>query len=168
MNYAAARPVIKSGDLLAWRGQSLIGRLIRHVTGGSYSHVGIAWHFRGRLFVLEAVEGRGVQIRAASSLPSFDWIKCGLIWHDVAEAEALSLLGKPYSYMDAIRAALGLRFQSRGYICSEYAAYVQHHAGALTGTLDTITPSALVAFWLNAGKPLQAVANSRDAERKLP
>lgn len=56
MRYDEARALIQSGDLLTWRGEGFVRRLIRHGRGASWSHVGIAWRFRSRLFVLEACD----------------------------------------------------------------------------------------------------------------
>ncbi len=52
--YADVRHKISSGDLLAWSGKGLYGRIIRHWTGETFSHVGIAWVVSGRLFAIEA------------------------------------------------------------------------------------------------------------------
>lgn len=126
MHYAEARAEIQSGDLLAWRGESCLGRLVRHWTGSRWSHVGVAWRFRGRLFVLDARHGAGVGLRAVSNVPKpFDWIKTGVDWSDKAESVALSHLGKPYSYEDFFRAALMVPpGDPWGDICSEYAGRV--------------------------------------------
>ena len=71
MIYQDARVDIQSGDLLAWSGRSAIGRFIRSWTGGTASHVGVAWVVAGRVLVLEAREGRGVTVRPLSrALPA--------------------------------------------------------------------------------------------------
>lgn len=158
MQYEAARGVIRSGDLLAWRGRGPISWLIRHVTGGSHTHAGVAWRFRGRLFVLEAREGRGVQIRALSQATPFDWIVTGIAWTDDAERVALAGLGRPYSYRDAIRTAFGLSQRRPGDICSEYAARVLRTADPLKHHYPpNPTPSDLVNFFLDGGAPLRVV-----------
>ena len=159
MRYADARSQIQSGDLLAWRGETALGRLVRMATGGSWSHVGVAWHFRGRLFVLEAREGAGVQLRAASNALPFDWIATGNLWGAPSEALALALLGRPYSYGDFVQAGLGLRLtDKRGFICSEYAAFV---LGAGDPSREAYpvapTPAALVDHFLDSGAPLSTV-----------
>lgn len=161
MRYAAARSQIRSGDLLAFKGESLLGRLVCHVTGSDYSHVGIAWRFRGRLFILEAREGRGVGIRAASNALPFAWAKLDLAWTNEAEDFALSALGKPYSYLDALKAGLGFPLTETGLICSEYAATIQAHLDARffdKGVRPT-TPAALVNFWSDHGAALRTISN---------
>lgn len=74
----ASENSIKSGDVLAYRGRGPIAWIIRRVTGGSHTHVGVAWWLQDRLFVLEAVESSGVQLRAASAVGKFDWLPTGL------------------------------------------------------------------------------------------
>lgn len=157
MDYATARAQIQSGDLLAWRGRRPVGWLIRHVTGGAHSHVGLAWWLHERLFILEAREGVGVQIRAASNAKPFDWLKLDLDWQEDVEAFALSKLGKPYSYIDAVQAGLGFPLSSDGYICSEYAAELFRRVDARAGLLSSPTPTGLVQFWLDQGAVLQSV-----------
>ena len=66
MIYSAARPLIRSGDILAWRGTAPLAKLIRHVEGGSWSHVGVAWAIGGRVLVLQAQEFTGINITPLS------------------------------------------------------------------------------------------------------
>lgn len=159
MRYAEVRDSIQSGDLLAWRGESLISRLIRHWTASPWSHVGVAWRFRGRLFVLEAREGRGVTIRAASHALPFHHINTGVKWTDAAEALALAQLGKPYSYSDFVRAGLGLKLNDpTGDICSEYAAFVIAAADPHRNHYPaTPTPGKLVEHFLLEGATLKGI-----------
>lgn len=160
MHYSEAREKIRSGDLLAWRGKGLVSWLIRHVTGGSHTHVGVAWWLHDRLFILEAREGVGVQIRAASAALPFDWISLDLIWDEVTERFALQALGKPYSYADALRAGLGFRLSDDGYICSEYAAEVIRclEMDCSDRPASHSTPTGLVQHWLDHGKALGTVS----------
>ena len=154
MRYDEARSSIRSGDLLAWRGEGFVGRLIRHWTGASWSHVGIAWRFRGRVFVLEAREGSGVGLRAVSNCLPFDHIGADSHWSEDVESFALEHLGKPYSYPDFVRAGLGLRPGFEGEICSEYAAKVLRQAGVFASGL---TPADLVSSCLELGGEMRAV-----------
>jgi hypothetical protein len=109
-----------------------LSALIRLVTKGTYNHVAI--EVDG--VVIESV-GEGVIIRSYE-----DWEKGGnrqvlpLVPTPMTEEQyinLLSLIGKPYGYMDIIRAGwhfiitrrLGLKrknpFNGEGYICSELA-----------------------------------------------
>lgn len=123
-NYPQNRASIRSGDLLAWRGKSLIGRIIRHWTGESWSHVGIAWVIGGRVLVLEAREGRGVVVSPLSRRLDCYHLPTGAVWDEAMQARALDSLGGRYNVLDALRAGLGLRPSGTGWQCAEYAAHV--------------------------------------------
>lgn len=138
-SYPQVRPSIRSGDLLAWRGTGPVGRLIRHWTGESWSHVGIAWVVGGRVLVLEAREGRGVVASPLSRRLGCHHIPTGAEWDDAMQSRALERLGEHYSYMDAIRAGFGLRLAGSGWQCAEYAAYVLGLEG-----LPAFTPGEIV------------------------
>ncbi|EFO32516.1 hypothetical protein TRICHSKD4_2315 [Roseibium sp. TrichSKD4] len=142
---------------MAFRGEGFVSRIIRHVTGGRHTHVGIAWVFRERVFLLEAREGRGVQIRALSTCLPCDWLHCDLTWTERAETAALSKLGKPYSYVDALRVGMGIAPANSGYICSEFAARVQAHITARIPYFPAHTPTSLVQSWLDQDVPLVAL-----------
>jgi len=122
--YPQARAGIRSGDLLAWRGTGLIGRLVRHWTGESWSHVGIAWVIGGRVLVLEAREGRGVVASPLSRRLNCYHLPTGVAWDEAMQSRALDSLGGRYNLIDAIRAGVGLRPDGAGWQCAEYAAYV--------------------------------------------
>jgi hypothetical protein len=55
-----------NGDVLMYRGKSLISRLIRRFTRSKYSHAGLAVWWNQRLMVMEAV-GRGVIVTSLSA-----------------------------------------------------------------------------------------------------
>ncbi len=158
MQYSIARKHIQSGDLIAFRGRGPVSWLIRHVTGGSHTHVAVAWWFRDRLFLLEAREGIGVTMRAASAVLPFDWIHLGLSWSSQVEDFAFSHLGKPYSYADALRAGLGFELKADGQICSEYAAELFSRMDQAFGLRSrSITPTVLVEYQLMQGAPLRSI-----------
>lgn len=72
---------IEDGDLLAFHGRTIFSWWIRVVTKQRVTHVGIAVWIRGRLYVLEAVEGRGVRIH-----PLDDYLrdrKLRVDWHEL-------------------------------------------------------------------------------------
>jgi len=156
-SYTALRQDIRSGDLIAFRGNGPVSRLIRHVTGGRHTHVGVAFWWHDGLFLFEAREGVGVQIRPCSNLLPFDWIETGLEWTEQAEQFAFAQRGKPYSYLDAIRAGLGFKLGGGGYICSEYAAEIQWKCNGADPLIPRATPSDLVDFWLDQGAPIRAL-----------
>ena len=157
MLYAEARPLIASGDLLAFSNPRFVSRLIRSWTGGSYSHVGVAWRYRDRLFALAAKEGGyGVCLLALSEqLPAY-WLKTGATWTDEVEDLATRRLGKPYSYEDCALVALGRPPRHDDRVCSVYAATVLKAAG-LALPLPSYTPAALVAAALECGATMRLV-----------
>ncbi len=127
--YEDYRSEIKSGDLLAWSGKGWVGRLIRTWTGQTYSHVGIAWVSAGRVFVIEAREGKGVTMRLLSKAMPVAWISLGLEWSEEAETFALSELGQPYSLLNALRAGFGLLPRRKdGWQCAQYVLAVINFA----------------------------------------
>ena len=150
--YENFRPKIRSGDLLAWSGNRAVSRFIRGWTGATYSHVGIAWVVGGRVFVIEAKEFRGVDVRLLSSTLPCYWIPTGVEWTDSIEEEVLSHLNAKYSYMDALRAGFGFAPKYVGWQCAEFAAYVLNFAGFQID-LRFDTPAELVAVAMRAGKP---------------
>ena len=157
MRYAEARPLIASGDLLAFSNPRFVSRLIRSWTGGSYSHVGIAWRYRDRLFVLAAKEGGyGVCLLALSEQLPVYWLKTGVVWTDEVEDLATRRLGKPYSYEDCALVALGRQPRHDDEVCSVYAATVLKTAG-LELPLPSYTPAALVAAALELGAEMRLV-----------
>lgn len=156
MVYSDARPLIASGDLLAFANPRFVSRLIRTWTGGSWSHVGIAWRYQDRVFVLAAREGRGVGLDALSTqLPAY-WLRTGARWSDETERNALDRLGLPYSYADAARVALGGPVRNPYEVCSVYAATVLRSAG-IELPLPSYTPSALVAALMERGAEMREI-----------
>lgn len=128
MDYEAARPLIRSGDLIAFHGRGIFAWIIRTVTRSEYNHIALAWVAGGRVLLLESrVSHGGVTIQRALSQALKDgatWIPSGITWTPEHEDRAFAPLGEPYGWVDAIRAGLGLRSTSRGYQCAEYVAQV--------------------------------------------
>jgi len=122
--YEANRGAIKSGDLIAFQSNSWLGKIVRAWTGSSYSHIGVAWVVSGRVFVLEAMDGIGVRIMPLSNRLPFYVIKSGVKWTKDREKFALSKVGQPYSYLDAIRGGFGLYPSGNGWQCVEYVSQV--------------------------------------------
>lgn len=66
MTYQDARPNIKTGDILLVQGSAFFSKIIRTLTGESFSHVALLhWRDDG-LWVAEFVEGTGYQLMPAS------------------------------------------------------------------------------------------------------
>jgi hypothetical protein len=109
MQYCDARPLIKSGSLLAWshRGwgswYDIKIQFVRFFTQSEYCHVGVAWVVGERVLVIEAVMPK-VRIYPLSSLGSFYWIPDFMRWDNSVETKALSYVGTDYSQTEAIAA----------------------------------------------------------------
>ena len=70
MTYKEIRTVCKTGDVLAVKGDGIAGKVIRALTGESYSHVAmLVWTVSG-LMAYEFVEGTGFQI-----MPASEWVR---------------------------------------------------------------------------------------------
>lgn len=148
-NYSQYRKTIQSGDLIAWRGESLVGRFIRAWTQSEWSHVGVAWVVGGRVFILEAREFRGVGMRPLSSALPADLFVTHQEWTEESEQYALAQMNKPYSYLDAFRAGLGLKMQSMGLQCAEYARHVLNKMHLPIP--DTVNTPAGLVRWIHTG-----------------
>lgn len=165
MNYADARPAIKSGDLLAWshRGWKTWHdwqvQAVRIFTRSEYAHVGLAWRVAKRLFVLEAVSS-GVRIFPLSRLLPCYWIPLGVRWSQEVEEFALAQVGLPYSKWQAILAGFGMLDKAKDdrWQCAEFAQAVLARAG-IELPVDA-TPTALVHAAQQRGAPTWIVGRA--------
>lgn len=64
-NYLQHRSAMQDGDVLLFKGQSWLSKIIKWRTQSDYSHAGIVVWWNGRLMVLEAI-GQGVLARPIS------------------------------------------------------------------------------------------------------
>ncbi len=160
MNYVEERPLIKSGDVIAfthkeWHTVSdLEIQAVRFFTQSEFSHVGIAWVVGGRVFVLEAVVPR-VQIFPLSNYTPFYHIPMGRVLSDTALEYALSKVGESYSKTEAIKAFFGKEKDDDQWECAEYV----HSVLASNGILLTgkATPTGVVNDCLEIGKTMSMV-----------
>ena len=167
MLYTEARPMIASGDLLAFSNAGPISRLIRAWTGGTWNHVGIAWRYRARVFVMAAKEGHGVyNVALSTQLPVY-WLRTGIAWTDEIEALATEQLGLPYSYPDCCRVALGLVPRNRFEVCSVYAATILKAAG-IDLPEPSYTPSGLVSAMMAHGAEMREIVADSDTLARSP
>lgn len=146
MKYADARPLIKSGDLLAfshgdwksWDGIKV--NLVRIFTLSTYSHVALAWVVGGRVFALEAVKPK-LRIFPLSKLGDFYHIPLNVDWDDVTEEFALSKIGVDYSELAAMRAFFVPLEDGNVQECAAYVMEVVEKSGVSLGHLarpDTV------------------------------
>lgn len=144
MNYYSARPLIRSGDVLAWNGTGLVDKLIKFATKSFYSHCGIAWVVGDRVFVIEAVEPM-VRIYPLSKKVPFYWIPVTPYWDEEIEKIALSRVGDKYSILAAVKGYLNtLRVGSdNSWQCAELVISVLKAKGVFNTEVQP-TPAAVV------------------------
>jgi hypothetical protein len=168
MDYQDIRPLIKSGDALAWthRGWGSWHDIkIQLFTRSEFSHVAVAWAVRGRVFALEAVQPC-VRIYPLSQLGDFYHLptqptrstsSIKAAWTDDVETFALSKVGQPYSQWQAVLAFFGLSKADHKWECAEYAKAVLAAAGVKVYGSDT--PTAFVQSLMYDAVPLTLVKN---------
>lgn len=151
MLYEEVRPLIKSGDVIAFSRRGPISRLIETVTDSDYSHVGIAWVISGRILLLEATFAHGVSARSLSEAGDFTWVRVNSKWSKAKESAAIARLAKNYSVVDALRLGLGIRPSRGGEVCSLYVADV-HGLDR-----DKATPGWIVDHFVSLGGRIERV-----------
>lgn len=138
---------------------------MRIFTQSEYSHVGVAWKTKGRLFVLDAVVPR-VQICPLSLCDDFYHIDMGKTLSKAAEEFALSQVGEPYSKWQAVAAFFNhVHKGDRGtWQCAKYANEILRANGFDYD--EAFTPSTLVQKVLEDGKALTFVQNDMKVKKK--
>ncbi|WP_231124792.1 hypothetical protein [Piscirickettsia salmonis] len=61
--------MLNSGDIVAYRGNSVISSIVRWWTQSPYSHIGVIWKIKDQLFFVEALIFKGVRIIPSISSP---------------------------------------------------------------------------------------------------
>ncbi len=152
MDYETARPLIKSGDLIAlshykWASwYDLQVQIVRFSTQSEYSHVGMAWVIGGRVFLVESVTPviRMVPLSMMAK-DGFYWAPLG---KDISDPElefALSKIGNGrYSKLEAVLAQVtGIQIGADDlWECAEFIIAARRLSGVDLG--DKATPSAVV------------------------
>lgn len=157
MLYNDARPLIQSGDVLAfshegWTSKSdLESQAVRFFTRSEFSHVALAWVVAGRVFALEAVVPM-VRIYPLSKLGDFYWLPMRHPLIEQAEEYALSRIGEQYSKWEAIRGFFNRNKDDASWQCAEYVLAVLRSAGV--DLACHATPTAVVRSAMGRGNPL--------------
>ena len=160
MRYKQVRPLIKSGDILAWshRGwkswYDIKIQFVRLFTQSEYSHVGTAWVIGERVFVIEAVQPK-VRIYPLSKLGEFYWLSMKAKWKDETLEYALSKVGQDYSQAQAIIAPFDEPPDDDKQQCAELTARIAKKDGIDLGTF--YTPSSIVRMAQLNGAELRLV-----------
>lgn len=147
MNYEQARPMIRSGDILAWSHRGVTSWhdlkiwFVRLFTRSEYSHVGTAWVTGDRVLVIEAVMPM-VRIYPLSRLGDFYWLQMGAYWRKATETLALSYVGDDYSQIQAIQSPFLTPPADAEWQCAELVATIARQDSIDLGR--AFTPSAIV------------------------
>ncbi len=160
MKYEQARPMIRSGDVLAWSHRGIHSWhdlkiwFVRMFTRSEYSHVGTAWVVGNRVFVIEAVMPK-VRIYPLSKLGDFYWLQMGAYWRKATETLALSFVGDDYSQLQAMVSPFITPPDDRRWECAELVATVARQDSIDLGAV--YTPSEVVLAAQKRGAPLTYV-----------
>ncbi len=146
--YDEVRDSILNGDVLMYRGKSLISRLICWFTRSRYSHAGLAVWWNERLMVMEAI-GNGVVVTPLSNnVAAYDGrVEWFTSVDEISANDRITMvqfaqqeLGKEYDTWKLIQFALMLIFggsvekrdklrRSRKLVCSYYVAQAYNSIG---------------------------------------
>ena len=160
MKYEQARPMIRSGDVLAWSHRGIHSWhdlkiwFVRMFTRSEYSHVGTAWVVGDRVFVIEAVMPK-VRIYPLSKLGDFYWLQMGAYWRKATETLALSFVGDDYSQVQAMVSPFITPPKDDRWECAELVATVARQDSIDLGAV--YTPSEVVLAAQKRGAPLTYV-----------
>lgn len=150
MNYVEARPMIKTGDLLAFTHTELKSwydfqvQVVRMATKSEFSHVGIAYVIYDRIFVLEAVSA-GVRMFPLSRALPFYLVSNPILLKDSALEWAFARIGDRYE--NKIKMVLAELFDidlkhNKRLQCSEYVNAILAANDQEITKIDT--PTAIV------------------------
>ena len=160
MKYEQARPMIRSGDVLAWSHRGIRSWhdlkiwFVRMFTRSEYSHVGTAWVVGNRVFVIEAVMPK-VRIYPLSKLGDFYWLQMGAYWRKATETLALSFVGDDYSQVQAMVSPFITPPKDDRWECAELVATVARQDSIDLGAV--YTPSEVVLAAQKRGAPMTYV-----------
>jgi hypothetical protein len=166
MNYEEARPLMRSGDLVAlthlqWASlYDLQVQAVRVFTQSEYCHIAVIWVVGGRVFLIESVSPK-VRIFPLSNLEDagFYWIPTPDKPMTDAELEfGLSKVGHgSYSKMQAIAGQLNLLDigDDDDWMCAELTTVMRRLSGLDLG--PKATPAANIKSALRQGYPLHYV-----------
>jgi hypothetical protein len=166
IDYRDARPALRDGDLLFFRGRHVLSRVVRTLTRGEFSHCGIVSHFGERKVLLHADVGDGVTVSAISTV--LETYKGELHWYglrpesraavdlDAILAEARAHLHRNFAWSEIVLAAAAAWFGAPvprtsetppSYFCSQYVARCFRVGGLpLTDVPDIMASPTLLAI----------------------
>lgn len=152
MKYADARARIKSGDVVAFTHRKLSTFydfqvwMVRWATASKYCHVGLAFEYGGRLWLLEAVTPTVRMVPLSHfAAEGFDVVSLNAPMSDREVRAALAEVGvSAYSKWQAVLAFFGrLKLGADNLTqCCEYVITKRRKSGVVLG--DKAVPSAVV------------------------
>ncbi len=166
MNYAQARPLIKSGDALFWSHYDwstwydIQVQAVRLGTQSEYCHAAVAWEYAGRVWCIEAVSPliRLVPLSNLIGTHGFYWapLDVPMTNEELEFALAKVSIGK-YSKVEAVRAQFEqLNNQDDdSWQCAEFLIACRARSGLNLG--PKATPAAAVRKVQELGKPVYMV-----------
>jgi hypothetical protein len=165
MRYNEARPLIRSGDVIAtthkdWNSlYDLMVMAVRVGTMSEFCHVGLVWEVGGRLFVIEAVTPKVRLVPLSHFAPAgFYWLPLDTPISDPELEHAMSKVGvAEYSRWQAIlgglkRLSIGTDDSAQ---CAEFVIECRRLSGVDLG--DVATPAEVVEAALARGAPMRLV-----------
>lgn len=170
MKYADARPLIRTGDLIAVRSRRIgFPLLTRLVTRSPYTHTATAIWLQSRLLLAEMIGAGGVLAPASKYVGAdFDVFRCPLD-PDAIIDPTFDLLGLDidYDYGDLLRIGLAKLLgaplppaDDGTLICSALSASIYLRAGLPRRDLPSIPAPCDVVAWMGA-PPLLEVRHGR-------
>lgn len=125
MKYTAVRSHIQSGDILAWSHRKVKSwydfkvMMVRLFTMSEYVHVGVAWVYNGRIFVIESVIPYVRIVPLSNLLPCYV-IHTNTKWKPETEQRAMDLVGLAgYSQLEAVKALFSANKDPNKWECAE-------------------------------------------------
>ena len=172
MDYAEARPQMKSGDLVAlthtqWASlYDLQVQAVRIGTESEYCHIAVVWVVAGRVFLIESVVPK-IRIFPLSNLKDhgFYWIPTDVPMSDAELEFGLSRVGYgDYSKLQAVAGQLGwLKIgEDELWFCAELVWMMRRLSGLTLG--KKATPAAMVQSALEKGYALRFVLTNKTRE----
>lgn len=178
------RDDLRQGDVLLFRGDRRLSRVIEAVGRGHYSHSALVLRWDGRVMIAQAEWPRleavpmSVAVEAYSGL--VDWFRVKPEFEPQLDRaklldEAMNLLGKPFSVRELVRIGIYnlLRKQvpksadDGGFVCSEYVSHCFRQAG-LTLAPDRPHDVAVTPDDLEAGGRLAHLGTIHWDENERP
>lgn len=163
VHYDNARAEFQDGDVLLFRGQATLSRIIQSVTGSEYSHSGLVGLWSGTVMVLEAKPAGVVASRLSQVVKRYE----GRVeWFGVAKghepdrsavvAAAREELGKAYGWgtlfwilghrLAGTRPKPGGEYPTTTLQCAEFVSRAWRHGGVdLAESRDRLTTPADLA-----------------------